>query len=102
MKEAENEKQQLSTSLKVSADRCEELLEELNQMNKALRERGEKISRLEAAHQEKSRELESTSTCLKELQNKVRGNELTFHYHWDVCHFIYSFTNIIGVHCCCR
>lgn len=72
LKEAENQRQQLDASLKASAGRCEELLEELNQMNKALRERGEKISRLEAAHQEKSRELEATTSCLKELQNKVR------------------------------
>lgn len=72
LKEAENQKQQLDTSLKVSTHRCEELLEELNQMNKALRERGERISRLEAAHLEKSGELEATAAHLKELQNKVR------------------------------
>ena len=72
LKEAENEKQQLSVSLKNSTHRCEELLEELNQMNKALRDRGERISRLEAAHQEKSGELEATAAHLKELQDKVR------------------------------
>lgn len=72
LKEAENQKQQQDTSLKASVHRCEELLEELNQMNKALRERGERISRLEAAHQEKSGELEATAALLKELQSKVR------------------------------
>lgn len=45
-------------------------------MNKALRERGEKISRLEAAHQEKCQELDATTACLKELQNKVRALDL--------------------------
>lgn len=72
MKEAENQRLQLNSSLETSANRCEELLTELNQMNNVLRERGERISRLEAANKEKTEQLEATSKQLQELQNKVR------------------------------
>ena len=46
-----------------------ELLDELNSMNQILRERGEKISRLENLVREKNKELEN----LKEVQSQVIG-----------------------------
>lgn len=75
LKEAENHRLQLSLSIESSAGRCEELLAELNEMNKVLRERGERISRLEVANKEKSEELENTSSELKELQRMMSSRE---------------------------
>ena len=72
LKESHNENLQLKSSLETSSNRCEELLAELNDMNKVLRERGERISRLEASIKEKSEQLVVTKSQLTELQNKVR------------------------------
>ncbi|XP_066969678.1 GRIP and coiled-coil domain-containing protein 2-like isoform X4 [Macrobrachium rosenbergii] len=74
-KEAENQNIQLNSSLEASSGRCEELLSELNEMNKVLRERGERISRLEASNKEKTEQLEATKNQLVELQNKMSSSE---------------------------
>nr|XP_045581790.1 GRIP and coiled-coil domain-containing protein 2-like isoform X2 [Procambarus clarkii] len=75
LKDADNHKLQLTSSIEASAGRCEELLAELNDMNKVLRERGERISRLEDSNKEKSQELERTTLQLKELQTKMSNRE---------------------------
>ncbi|XP_068244172.1 GRIP and coiled-coil domain-containing protein 2-like [Palaemon carinicauda] len=74
-KEAQNQNIQLNSSLEASSGRCEELLSELNDMNKVLRERGERISRLESSNKEKSEQLEATKNQLVELQNKMSSSE---------------------------
>ncbi|KAG7153296.1 GRIP and coiled-coil domain-containing protein 2-like [Homarus americanus] len=75
LKDAENHKVQLDSNIEALTGRSEELLTELNQMNKVLRERGERISRLEVTNKEKSEELERTSSLLKELQMKMYNRE---------------------------
>ncbi|XP_069938947.1 GRIP and coiled-coil domain-containing protein 2-like isoform X1 [Cherax quadricarinatus] len=73
LKDADNQKLQLRSSIEASTGRCEDLLTELNGMNKILRERGERISRLEDSNKEKSEELEKTTIQLKELKVKYEA-----------------------------
>ena len=71
MAASENETK-LKEKSESSSERCEELLSELNQMNSVLRERGERISRLETSNKEKSDELQDKSKQLNDLEVKVR------------------------------